>query len=37
LLIKPSRTFKEILFHSIAAVHIGPPFSFQLIISVGLN
>ena len=37
LRIKPSRTFKEILSNIIAAVHNGPPFSFQLICSVGLN
>ena len=37
LLIKPSRTFKEILSNIIAAVYHGPPLSFQLICSVGLN
>ena len=29
--------FKEFSSHIIPALHIGPPFSFQLISSVGLN
>jgi hypothetical protein len=37
LLIKPSPAFKEMLSHVTAAVPIGPPLSFQLIRSVGLN
>jgi hypothetical protein len=37
LLIKPSRTFKEMSSYATALVHIRPPFPFQLISGMGLN